>query len=468
MSKKNLFIIDGHALAYRAYYAMFRNPLTNSEGQPTSAVYGLANYILRLLQRPECSHMVIVFDAKVPSFRKDIYEEYKANRSEMPDDMKSQMPLLFDLVKCLNIPHFVKEGFEADDIIAFLAKKAEAEGFDVSLITKDKDLMQLISKSVRMLAPETGGKYTEFKEAEVENKMGVPPVKVLDLLALMGDSSDNIPGLPGVGPKTAIKIIEKAGTVDKLIEDPSVVENKKLQAKIEENIDKLKLSKVLVTLNTDVGIDVNIDDLKVGKVNKEESASFFKKMEFDSLLKNPVFDVREETKFSFKTVLTEDELKELLRSVEEAGYCSVDTETTSLDPHIANLVGISIAINSEVGWYIPVGHNEGNYSDFNGALSLIKPILESDSIRKIGQNLKYDYQIFKKYDICLNNIYFDTMVAAYVIDPGKRHYGMDILAANWLEINTISIEELIGKGKKQILFSEVPVEKAALMLLKML
>ncbi len=461
MCEKSLYILDGHALAYRAYYAMFRNPLINSKGQPTSAVFGFANYILRILQDYKCPYIAVAFDYPKPSFRKDIYSEYKTNREEMPDEMKSQIPLIFNLVDSFNIKWFIKEGIEADDIIAYLTKKAEKQGFKVFLVTKDKDLMQLVSKNVIMLAPESGGKFTEFDPNAVTQKMGVPPEKILDLLALMGDSSDNIPGVPGIGPKTAANILSIAGSVDNLLKDLSIITNPKLKVKIEENRDKLEISRELVKLKSDIGMKIDLEDLKIKHVKRKECIEFFKEMEFNSLLKNPIFDIRTRTDFNVYIPEKIDELVDFVRIIEDTGFVSIDTETTSVDARSAKLVGISLSISGSKAWYIPVAHDSGKNLPINDVLSVLKPVIESNSVKKIGQNLKYDYQIFKNYSIILRGIFFDTLIAAYLIDPGKRQYNMDTLAAQWLNIKTISIETLIGKGKNQNSFATVPIPKAA-------
>ncbi len=461
MNDKQIYLIDGHALAYRAYFAMIRNPLTNSKGQPTSAVFGFANYLLRILEDYKCPYITVLFDSPKPSFRKEIYKEYKANREAMPDDMISQIPLIFKLVECFNIPYFLKDGIEADDIIAHVTQKAEKEGFKVFVVTKDKDLMQLVSKDVRMLAPESGGKFTRMGPAEVKEKMGVPPEKILDLLALMGDSSDNIPGVPGVGPKTAVKILDNVDSVDTLINDLSTISNPKLKEKIEQNIDKIKLSKELVTLKYDIGMDINLEELKTRQVKREECIEFFKEMEFSSLLKNPLFDVADKTDFTFHIPKKIDELEAIVERIKEAGFVSVDTETTSVEARSAALVGISMAVSDSEAWYVPVGHDSGNNLPIDKTLSILKPVIESEDIKKIGQNLKYDYQIFKKYSITMGGIYFDTLIAAYLIDPGKRQYNMDFLAAHWLNIKTISLESLIGKGKSQKSFATVTIQDAA-------
>jgi DNA polymerase I len=463
---KHLYIIDGHALAYRAYYATIRTPMTTSRGQPTGALYGFALYLMRLLQEHKCPHIVAIFDSPKPTFRHEMYKDYKANREEMPDDLKAQMQLMFKLVDCFNIKRLAKEGFEADDIMAWLTKKAEKAGYAVSLVTRDKDLMQLVGGKTRLLAPESGGVLEPMGREQVKEKMGVYPEQIRDLLALMGDSSDNIPGVPGVGPKTAIKILEKAGDIDTLLANPACVDNPKLQVKIEENRDNILISKKLATLHLDMDphLEMDIDSLKFNEFDKGKCIELFKEMEFGSLLRNPLFEEKKEV-LDF-TVIVPTSLKQIedfAEKIKKAGFVSVDTETTSTVPREARLVGISMAVSEIEALYIPVGHDEKEKNlGLEGVLKILKPVFESPAISKIGQNLKYDYQILKNYDIKLSGIIFDVMIAAYVIDPGKRQYSLDALAAELLGASTTPIELLIGKkGKDQRLFSSVPVDQAA-------
>lgn len=459
--EKTLYIVDGHALAFRAYYAMIRNPLTTSTGTPVSAVFGFAGYLLRLMRDPKCSHLVVTFDSGRATFRTEMYAEYKANRSEMPDEMKIQMPLLKKLVEVLRLPVFSKEGFEADDIIAYLARKAESEGYGVRLVTKDKDLMQLISPAVRMLAPETGGTFTDMGPEEVLEKMGVVPGKIRDLLALMGDASDNIPGVPGIGPKTAITILEKCGDIEQLLADPASAGNPKHAAKIADNLDALAISLKLVTLNPEVGLDVPMEDLIRREPDAKACAAFFNELEFHSLAADPLFDVRETTAYAVTVPATLDEVRDIAAQIQQAGFVSVDTETTSLNPHEAIIVGISLAISTTSAWYIPTGHNEGPNLPICEVLDILRPVLASADIRKIGQNLKYDIQVFRNSGLELAGISFDSMLAAYVADPSRRAYNLGDLASEWLKLKTIPIAELIGSGAKQVSFATVSVADAA-------
>jgi DNA polymerase-1 len=463
-SDKKLFIIDGHAIAYRAYYALIKTPLTNGKGRPTGAVFGFANYLLRLLAEYKCPYIAVVFDSPEPTFRHEMYKEYKANREEMPDDMKSQIPLIMELVDKFNISRLARPGLEADDIIAHLTRRAEKEGFEVFLVTRDKDLMQLLGPRVHMLSFESSGDIALLGPQQVKEKMGVPPEQIRDLLALMGDSSDNIPGVPGVGPKTAQKILEKAGTIDKLLEDLSCVENEKLRAKIIEHKDMLLLSRKLATLHEDIDYKVTIEELAARPVKKDECVEFFKELEFSSLLKNPLFAQEKKLDYAVSVIKSIGELQEVIKKIEKAGRVSIDTETTSLVPRRAGLVGISLAVDKNEAFYAPVGHTHnggaGNLP-LDKTLAALHGVLESEAIAKIGQNLKYDYQVLKGHGIILRGIFFDAMVAAYVIDPGRRNYSLDAMAADRLGAATIPIESLIGKGKDQISFSEVPIADAA-------
>ena len=461
---KKLYILDGHALAYRAYYALIKNPLTDSKGRPTGAVYGFANYLLKLLDEYKCPYITVVFDSSVPTFRHEKYKEYKANREEMPEDMKAQIPLIFDLVDRFNIVRLQKDGFEADDIIAYLAKRAEKEGYEVFLVTKDKDLMQLIGPKVKMISFNNEGGINILGVLEVKNKLGVGPEKIRDLLALMGDSSDNIPGIPGIGPKTAQKIIEEAGSIDNLLENPLLIKNEKIRNKILENKDALLLSKELATLNYDIPLDIPIETLAAKPIKKEECIQFFKELNFASLLKREMFAQDKKLKYDVLIAQSLEQIINFAKKIEENQLCAIDTETTSLIPKAAELVGISLAYSKKEAMYIPLGHiTTGDYKNLSlqDVLMILKNILQSNNIKKAGQNLKYDYQILKNYNINMKGISFDVMVAAYVLDPGKRNYSLDALALEILGVSTIPIESLIGKGKNQKKFNEVSIKDAA-------
>jgi DNA polymerase I len=459
--KKQLYLIDGHALIYRAYFALIRTPLTNANGVPTGAVFGFANYLLRLIETYDCPYWAIALDSDKPTFRHEMYAQYKANREEMPDDLKTQIPLVRDLIDAMNIPWVKQDGVEADDLIAVLTHRAVEQGFEVYIVTKDKDLMQLVGPGVRMLAPESGGALVSMGPDEVKAKMGVGPEGIVDFLSLVGDASDNIPGIPGVGPKTALKILEAAGTVEQLLQNPALLKNPKLEQKVVENRDALMMSKKLATLHLDVEAPLDIADLKKRPMLHDKCVALFKELEFGSLLRNPLFSTAKKLDHTTHIAASLDEVAALAVTIKNAGFVSIDTETTSTEPRTARLVGISLAIQESEAFYIPVGHTTGQNLPLDETLKALQGIIESPEIKKIGQNLKYDYQVFKNYGIAMQGLAFDVMIAAYLVDPGKRQYNLDKVAAEWLSVETTPIETLIGKGKTQKSFAEVAIPDAA-------
>ncbi|KMQ51436.1 DNA polymerase I [Chitinispirillum alkaliphilum] len=460
MSEKCLYLIDGHALIYRAYYALIRNPLTNSRGQPTGALFGFANYLLRLIETYTCPYMAVVMDSSKPTFRHEAYELYKANRSEMPDDLKTQMPMILELIEAFNLPVVKQDGLEADDLIAVLTNKATALGFEVFLVTKDKDLMQLVGPDVKMLAPEGTGIFQVFGPQEVENKLGVKPHQIVDYLALIGDSSDNIPGVPGIGPKNAVKILEKAGSVEKLLESPDILESPRLTGKIEEHRERLTISKMLATLKTDIEAGFELEQLKRKDVNREKCIALFKELEFTSLIKNPVFGGAAKLKPTVTVVSSVEQLKKIKSEIRKKAFVSIDTQTTSLLPRAAQLAGISLAVEEENGIYIPLGHKSGSNLDIQSVLDELRDIIEDREILKIGQNLKYEMQVFRNYGIHMRGAGFDTMIAAYLIDPGKRQYDLDLLVPEWLELEVTPFVSIVGKDKSRTV-ADVEIDKVA-------
>jgi DNA polymerase-1 len=459
--KKQLYLIDGHALIYRAYFALLRTPLTNAKGIPTGAVFGFANYLMRLIETYNCPYWAIALDSDKPTFRHEMYAAYKANREEMPDDLKTQIPLVRDLIDAMNIPWVKQDGVEADDLIAVLTHRAVEQGFEVYIVTKDKDLMQLVGPGVRMLAPENGGALVSMGPDEVKAKMGVGPEGIVDFLSLVGDASDNIPGIPGVGPKTALKILEAAGNVERLLENPALLKNPKLEQKVADNREALLISKKLATLHLDVDAPLDIADLKKRPMLHDKCVALFKELEFGSLLRHQLFSTAKKLNHATRILVSLDEVVALAAAIKNAGFVSIDTETTSTEPRSARLVGISLAISESEAFYVPVGHVTGNNLLLDDTLAALRGIIESPEIKKIGQNLKYDYQVFKNYGITMQGLAFDVMIAAYLVDPGKRQYNLDKLAAEMLSIETTPIETLIGKGKTQKSFAEVAIPDAA-------
>lgn len=461
MTDKKLFLIDGHALVYRAYYAFIKNPLINSKGQSTSAVFGFANYLVRLIESYNCPYIAVVMDSSKPTFRHEIYAQYKANREEMPDDLKTQMPLVNKLIDAFNIPIVRKDGLEADDLIAVLTRKAVQESFDVFLVTRDKDLMQLIGPHVKMLAPDGSGTLMMLGVEDVKEKMGIGPENVVDYLALTGDASDNIPGVPGVGPKTALKILQVGGSVDKILENPSILENDKLIQKIQQNREMLCISKALATLKEDVDVEMSLEGLLRKPFNLPLCISLFRELEFSSLIRHPLFGSTPKTTPAISVISDSEQLKELADSIVEAGEMTLDIRSTTEHPRGNEIIGISVAIPEKKTVYIPVAHSQGTNIDLNMVLSCLKDVLQSPEIKKNGYNLKTFYQILKEKGIFLQGIWFDVLIAAYLVDSGKRDYDIDILASEFLGEEIGKLDSILGNGKKRVSFKEIPIDKAS-------
>ncbi|MDR2693896.1 MAG: DNA polymerase I [Chitinispirillales bacterium] len=468
MNEKKLYIVDGYAFAYRAYYALIRSPLISSKGFPTGAVYGFANYILRLIETCGCPYLAVAMDSAVPTFRHTAYAQYKANREAMPDDLKQQIPRIFELLDAFNIPVVKKDGFEADDVVASLTKRALADEFEVFLVTKDKDLMQLVGPNVTMLAPDGSGVFSPMGPRDVFDKMGVPPEKVLDYLALVGDPSDNIPGVSGIGSKGAIKILETL-TVEQILKDPaSGIESTKYANKIREHLDDLALSKMLVTLRDDVEFDLSLDDLKRGKFDVSRCRALLTELEFFSMLRNPLFGARKKFEPVTRTVDSIAQLRALIETIGKRGEVSIDAAAAGNHHRVARLRGITLAVDPSEAFYVRIdcddrreanpgtdsaaiglfdaldGHDAVDKSDSaamrksldrSEALKILAGALESPQIGKIGYDLKRLSVTLRSEGITLRGLAFDAMLAAYVIDPGKRRYDLAELAGEHLGVD---------------------------------
>ncbi|MDF1544911.1 MAG: DNA polymerase I [bacterium] len=476
--EKHLYLFDGSALFYRAYFAFIRNPLINSKGEHTSATYGFVNSVLRVIREESPDYMAVVFDTKEPTFRHQMYDQYKANREAMPEDLASQLPRIRQAVEALNLAHYELAGYEADDVIGTIAAKSAGEKLKVHIVTSDKDCFQLVTDHVNIYRPRSAGEGIDKMGArEVEAKFGVRPELVIDKLALMGDSSDNVPGVPGVGPKTADKLLSQFGNLDSILERHSEIAAKGVRSKIENNIEQARLSRELVTIDCDVPIPFKLEEMKSREIDREATITLFQELELKRLLKQLITDDKSpggaaETVKSdadaalsargfYHLVSSIADLKKLIKQFASSRELAVDTETTSLDAHSAKLVGISITDRPSTGYYIPVGHNEesGNLP-LDDVLALVKPLLENPKIQKFGQNIKYDYEILIRYGIDITPISFDTMLASYVIDPSGRQHSLDAMAKNHFNYEMQPITDLIGKGKSQKSFDTVPIDKA--------
>ncbi len=476
----HFYLIDGSGYIFRAYYAL--PPLTRkSDGMPTGAVSGFCNMLFKLLEDSKSSenlekptHFAIIFDAARKNFRNEIYSEYKENRADAPEDLVPQFEFIRKSVLAFNLPSIELPNYEADDLIATYVEQILAAGAKATIVSSDKDLMQLYKKDVRIYDPM---KNKFISEDDVKNKFGVKPNKVVDVQSLAGDTSDNVPGVPGIGVKTAAELINKYGTLEKLLEKAAEIKQNKRRETILENKDKAIISKKLVTLKKDVPVKDNLEDFILKNIDKDKLFNFLREMEFNRLLSSVISTYGEpnysneknnlenkgKIKINTKKYKLINNLKELdlwINEAEEKGEFAVDTETTSLDPHQANLVGISLSTEIGKACYIPINHNSGNCLKKNEVINKLKPLLEDRSVKKIGQNIKFDYIIFYHLGIDMNSME-DTMLISYVLDAGKNRHNMDILSQLHLGHKTISYKDLVGTGKKQINFSEVEVNKAA-------
>ncbi len=453
--KEQIFLIDGSAYIYRAYHAT--GGLSNSRGFPTGAVFGFTNMIVKTLRDKSPNRIAVVFDAKGPTFRHERYREYKANRPEMPEDLRLQIPRIHEVVEAYRLPKLSVEGYEADDIIATLTHQALEKGWKVVIVSADKDLMQLVCEDVLMWDPQRDSVYDS---AAVEKKFGVPPAGIQDLLALMGDSSDNIPGVPGVGQKTATKLLQEFGSLEGIYSHVDDISQKAVKEKIRNNEDKARLSRDLVSLDHRVPLERGVEDLKPDEQDVEKLRSIFRELEFKRLLEElPPEQVLD---FSgYETIVRMEDLERWVAHIVEMGRFSVDLETTSQEPVRADLVGISLCAQDGKACYIPVGHTEGVQLPKEDVLRVLKPVLEDEQFEKVGQNIKYDMIVLKKEGVQIRGIVCDTMLASYLLDPGRRGHSLDDLAQIFLHHGMIPIKELIGTGKSQTLFSEVDIPRAS-------
>jgi DNA polymerase-1 len=472
--KKRLFVIDGHALCYRAYFAFIKNPLLNSKGQNTSAIFGFARMLFRLVADQKPDYLVVAFDPPKKSFRFALYPEYKANREKMPDDLRSQIEEIKLMVETLGIRRIEEADYEADDVLGSIARSHASKDLEVVLVTGDKDAYQLVDDNTSIYANKKG--ITEFETFDAEavrEKLGIGPEQVIDYMALVGDASDNIPGVRGVGEKTALRLIQEHGSIDGIYGDLDRIKGK-LRETLEANRETAYLSRDLVTIRTDLPISFDIEDARTPDFHGETARAYFRSQEMESIARELASGESENGESGpgpaarqdrdYRIVRNAAELAEAVAQIRKAGAVSVDTETTSVNPVAAELVGISLAVRENAGWYIPV-QNQSLFSeecvDRSEALALLKPVLEDPSIRKIGQNIKYDIVVFRNAGIDIQGIYFDTMIASYLLDPSERRHNMDDMAMKFLNYKTTTFKELVSKGKDTLSITEVPLRELA-------
>ena len=454
---QRIYLIDGSSYIYRAYYAI--RHLSNSKGEATNAVFGFTNMLLKVVrdEKPDC--LAVVFDARGPTFRKEIYPAYKANRQAMPEDLRPQIPLIKELVRGFRMPVLEMEGFEADDIIATLARRFAGQGMEVTVVTGDKDLMQIVGERTRLLDTM---KEKYFGIPEVMERFGVPPEQVVEVLGLAGDSSDNVPGVPGIGEKTASGLIQEFGSIENLLSNIDRVKGKKRQENLREFAEQARLSRRLVELVEDLDIHPGPEDLKLSDPDRTLLSELFRRLEFHKLQQEFAVENRAGGE-NYRCILTKEDFEALLEELKEAGRFSLDTETSSLNPLEADLVGLSFAVRENEAAYLPLGHDyPGAPAQLDRAyvLEKLRPILEDGAIGKIGQNIKYDALVLRRAGLHLRGIDFDTMIASYLLHPGAASHSMDAMAMEHLRHRCISYSEVTGSGKNQIGFAQVELEKA--------
>ena len=475
--KKRIYLIDGSGYMFRAYYGTMRQRLSNSKGVPTGGTLAFARMLLKVIRERAPEYVAIAFDRPEPTFRHEIYPAYKGNRDAAPEDLVEQIPYMHRVVEVLRIPLLVQVGAEADDIIGTLAARAEAEDFEVVLVTADKDFAQLVSDKVRIWDPM---KDEEMGPAEIEAKWGVPPEKFVEVQALMGDSTDNIPGVPGIGEKTAVALIQQFGGLEEVLASTEEIKRPKQRENIEENVDMARLSRELCTIKRDLALEGDLESCRLGDADIEAGRKLFvEELEFKNIIEQlpgysesdteedasgEAASPAEEEERDYHIIRTLNDLKSMLAELEKAGRFAFDLETTSLDPMKARIVGFSFSAAAGRAFYVPVGHemmDAGPQLPLEDVLAEVSPLLESPDIEKIGQNIKYDIAVLKEAGHEVRGPLFDTMLASYLLLSSRRSHGMDHLAQEYFGVTTIKYADLCGKGAKEIPFSHVPVEAAA-------
>ena len=482
---KKFFLIDAHSHCYRAYYAIPQ--LSAPDGRPTNAVLGFTNILFKILREQQPDHIAAAFDSKGPSFRHEQYEEYKANRKAMPDDLSLQIEIIKQIVEACNIPMIAKPGFEADDIIGTLARQGAKKNIDVYIATSDKDALQLLGEHVFRFDASNGAVYSA---SDLHRDKGIEPEQMIDMLALAGDASDNVPGVEGIGEKTALQLIHEFGTLDNVLANIDKVSGKKRKERLARDADQARLSRNLVTINTQVDLDIGVDECERQEPDAERLMKIFRELDFKKyvadLSKDAGAAVRKDR--NYHLVDTKEKLDAFVRKLKGAKEFSFDLETTSARPMQAKIVGFSFSWQDDEAYYLPLlaptgageqesrgagespvpspvhlftsspVHQGGKVLPEEEVLATLKPILEDETIGKVGQNLKYDSLVLRNAGVRLNGITFDTMLAAYLLDPGRRRNNIVDLAMDYLGEGKIRTVELLGKGKKQTTMDKVPLD----------
>ncbi len=458
MAEKKLYLIDGNSLLYRSFYAIKR--LSTSQGFPTNAVFGFISMLKKLMDQEKPRYLGIVFDAKGPTIRHKAFKDYKAQRKPMPEDLVVQIPVIKKIVRAFNIPFFEQENYEADDVLGTLAHKASSQNIKSVIVTTDKDIYQLVDKSTTVFNPV---KEITLDEKKVKEHFGVSPSQVTDVLALWGDPSDNIPGVPGIGEKTSKELINQFGSLEKLLKNLDQIEKSRLQEKIKQNLDQLKLSQQLVKIEKGLDVKFNLKDFSVSEPNYKELIPIFQGLEFSSLLveymKKP-----KTSKKQYSIILEEKDLRELIAKIKKAKFVSVDTETDSVSPTQARLVGLSFSTKPNHASYLPLCHDYPNVPSQipkEKALILLEKVLSDPQIKKVGQNIKYDYIVLKGEGIRVQGIDLDSMVLSYLLEPNWGKHNLSKLALTYLQVKAMAYSDIVGKGKKEVTINAVDIERVA-------
>ncbi|MBN2409453.1 MAG: DNA polymerase I [Candidatus Aminicenantes bacterium] len=456
--EKRLFLIDGNALLYRSYYAIQR--LSTSGGFPTNAIYGFISTLRKLIDQEKPHYLGIVFDTGKPTIRHQVFKDYKAHRKPMPEDLIPQVPVLKKVIQAMNIPLFEYENYEADDVLGSLARKSGKGRIPSVIVSTDKDLLQLVDVRTVVYNP---AKDIYLDEAKVKEIFGVAPSQVVDVLSLWGDASDNVPGVPGIGEKTSKTLIHQFGSLENLLSRLEEVKNPRVRESIRQNRDKLELSRQLVTIEQGLDIPFHLEDFTVSPPDSEALETFFRELEFTSLLAELV-KKRAPAEKKYSIILEEPALPEVIERIREAGFVSLDTETTAPQPTRARLVGMSFAVKTGEAFYLPLGHDYmGTPAQLpkSKALDLLRGVLGDPEIRKIGQNIKYDAIVLRREGVELRGIDQDTMVLSYLLEPNWGKHNLEKLALAYLQTQAIPYEDVAGKGKNALTMNAVPVERVA-------
>jgi len=457
MKKNTIYLIDGSAYIYRAYHAI--SHLSNSSGLPTNAVFGFTRMLIKLIEDKNPQYLIMVFDSKGPTFRHEKYSQYKANRPPMPDDLVVQQPYIRQVVDAFNIPIIEMKGFEADDLIASLAKQAESQGYRSVMVTGDKDFLQLVTSESTIWDPMKDRIWTE---QNVMDKYQFKPSQLIDMMGFWGDTSDNIPGVPGIGEKTAMTLIQQFGSMDNVYAQIDSISKKKQKENLIQHKEQAYLSRELVQIDRNAPVQLDIETIQFQEADTKKLFELFKILEFKNL-QQKYQPPPEITPKNYQTILTKEQCLDIIQQIYEIKRFAIDTETTNIDPMRAKLVGLSISFMPHTAYYIPVAHSgldARNQLSRDWVLAEFKPLLEDSSIQKIGQNLKYDWLIFQQYGIRLSENLFDTMIASYVLDPSDVSHALDRIALNRLNYRMIKYKDVVGTGKKERCFSEIDLPLA--------